>query len=298
MDIIKTFLYVFSTIGVFSLFHQSEIREHTPKITSVTKKHVEELKKSFTKKHRKRSQFWLSGKETLAEERNKVEKFAKKIRATIDGISVLSKDIEDIQAHYQNFTMCVYKNGILYQPGTQKQCKKTRGVPLFSVIPYSEYRQHHNTLHARFFYQPKNQTTFWTAYTMTNTLFRGVLIHELGHLTRAEKKLSTTNIEEEARMHNLELQVMDEAVNGQMTHLYETIYQRANEQTPDKVFATLQERDFELFHNMLGRTEKRHRLIFISNAQFLLGLGLYVMKKKNYGHHTLKMYLNLFDTVL
>ena len=86
--------------------------------------------RSFKRTHRVRSTVWLTGKETPAQEQKKVLAFAKKTFSVVKSTTVESTDLRHIKSYYKTFTMCVYKDQKLYQPGTNTLCKKKANVPI------------------------------------------------------------------------------------------------------------------------------------------------------------------------
>lgn len=305
MNTVKLLFYMVIVISVLSFTHNTTIPEHVPRISKETALHIYSLMRSFKRTHRVRSTVWLTGKETKAQEQKKVLAFAKKIRSVVISTTVESTDLRHIKSYYKTFTMCVYKDQKLYQPGTNTLCKKKANVPIFSVISYRQYKKHRKKLAARFFYDHPLQTTIWAAYRMPKILFRGILLHELGHVIRIEKNLRrrkrvgdiTRNAEEEIRMHTLELLVMDKEVDGAITSLYEKICQRTTRCTPDNVLAQVQTDDMESYHNLLGETRLGYGLIYDNFGQFFTGLGLYAIQKSDYGTATPYMHLDLIKVV-
>ena len=305
MNTVKLLFYMVIGISTLSFLHTADIPEHIPRISKDTALHVDNLMRSFRRAHRVKPTIWLTGKETKAQEQKKVLAFAKKIRSVIASTTVDSPDLRHIKSYYKTFTMCVYKDQKLYQPGTNTLCKKKTQVPVFSVMSYGQYRKHYKKLAARFFYDHSMQTTIWVAYRMPKILFRGILLHELGHVVRIEKNLrrkrrvgdKTRNAEEEARMHTLELQVMDKESGGGITSLYEKICQRTTVCTPDSALAQVDIDDVESYHIMLGETRLGYGVIYDNLGQFFIGLGLYAIQKSDYDTATPYMHLNLIKVI-
>lgn len=238
--------------------------------------------------------FWLTGDEQMLNQRDILTQWSKRVKRLLNAYKGTNERTGALYNKYWQFTLTEFVDGasrriLTDEEGAQVEAGKkpdfVTGIEI-CVVPESQRRRH--PFPSELYYRQEWGALMVIAVGIPDPFFAALLYHELDHaykhqVLRAPSSTappaSDSYVEEEVQAHELEHEILDKAVNGQLSQLYDQIMRRRTFTRVADALLAVTVTDLVEFDRLFGLVEAGERMASIYAAQFYMGLGIYVINQ-------------------
>lgn len=242
----------------------------------------------YFKIHGHADEYWLFGNEEFKEQIARTKKWgenAEQLLSKYVGVSVLAREIRE---RFTSLHISEFRDGIavtnfisneeaeehVENPGSERKLE-------VSIVPIIQRQKYQGTFPSNLYYRSEWGAVMVTGVVIPDVFLAALLYHEMGHALRhrqgAPSSTAPANsdiwIWEEIEMHELEHHVLDSAVGGQLSKLYDEILARRSSDT-DLISRHVKIDDLIRFDQMFNLEKTGRELVGVYLAQFETGLRL------------------------
>lgn len=252
-------------------------------------RHIQELAGYYYTQHNFPDQLWLNGAEEIDEHISKVFAFSERLKGLIQKYAGTTETTGAIAKEFSDFNVSEYINGapkMLFK-STQMDAEKVRAEMerRSKLLELCMMTQDDPSTPSPLYYNKDWKAMMAPAIKMPDAWLAALSFHELGHaLTdrRGEKSASSPEqseefVREEVKMHMTEQAVLDRAVSGRLTNLFDRILTRAGNADPKLVWLATTTTDLDQFDEILKTRSAGYTMSSIYMAQFLTALSFYAI---------------------